>query len=490
MLNAQRRLAVLAGQIGESTVSEVHHQGVDATGIVKVEKDGKAQSLLISDGVVGGDQLRKALGGPWVYDPGLLNTAVARSRVCYIDGDKGILQYRGYPIEVLAEKSSFMEVSFLLINGELPSKRQLDIWNEKIMGHTFLHQTQLEMLKNFRFDAHPMGMIISAMGAMSTYFPDANPALAGADVYRNNEKLRNKQIYRILGKLPTIAACAYRHRIGRPYNDPVSHLSYTGNLLYMMDRLGDSSYEPHPVLAKALDVLFVLHAEHELNASTAAMRHLASTLVDPYSCVAGAAAALYGPLHGGANEAVVRMLMEIGSVDNVPAFISGVKAKTKKLMGFGHRVYKNYDPRAKIIRRVADDVFAVVGRNPLIDVALELERLALADEYFVTRKLYPNVDFFSGMIYQALGFPLDMFPVLFTLPRAAGWLAHWVEQLDDPETKLYRPRQVYIGYGKRDYLPVHDRSEAAVRPLDCNVSRTSLRRAASFQDQRTLRGWR
>lgn len=391
-------------------------------------------------------------GGLMCYDPAFMNTAVCKSSISYIDGDKGILRYRGYDIEELCEKSNFLEVAFLLIHGDLPTANQLDVWEKKVMTHTWIHENLTEMMKTFRYDAHPMGMLVSSIAALSTFFAEANPSLHGSGIYETKE-MRNKQIYRILGKLPTIAACAFRHRIGRPYNYPVNHLSYTENFLYMMDRLSEYDYRPNPVLAKALDILFIIHAEHELNCSTSAMRHLASTMVDPYTAVAGACGALYGPLHGGANEAVLRMLESIGSVDNIDSFLEQVKAKKRRLMGFGHRVYKNYDPRAKILKKVAYEVFEVCGTPPILQVALELEKRALQDPYFVQRKLYPNVDFYSGIIYKAMGFPTDMFPVLFTIPRAAGWLAHWVEQLDDTEAKIYRPRQDYIGHEKREYVP-------------------------------------
>jgi len=374
----------------------------------------------------------------------------------------------------LAEKSSFLEVAFLLINGNLPSKSQLEVWNEKIMTHTYLHENLISMMKTFRYDAHPMGMLISTVAALGTFYPEANPALRGSDIFKN-ERVRNKQIFRIVGKLPTIAACAWRHRIGRPYNEPSANLSYTENFLYMMDRLSEVKYKPNPVLARALDIMFILHADHELNCSTAAMRHISSSMTDPYTAVAGAAGALYGPLHGGANEAVLDMLEEIGKVENVPDFIEVVKNKKKKLMGFGHRIYKNYDPRAKIIRRTAYEVFEVLGREPLIEVATALEQAALKDEYFITRKLYPNVDFYSGLIYKAMGFPKDMFPVLFTIPRAVGWLAHWIEHHEDPETKIYRPRQIYLGLDERPYVPMDQRSEPKVRSQDVYSSGTAKR---------------
>ncbi|KAJ1562634.1 hypothetical protein HK096_006583, partial [Nowakowskiella sp. JEL0078] len=438
-------------------------------------RNGNTYQVDIDDGVISATAFQKMKatggGGIRIYDPAYLNTAVARSKICEIDGDKGILRYRGYPIEELAEKSTciidkyfeVLEVSFLLIYGFLPSKMQLDTWTADVMRHTIIHTKMQELMHSFQYDAHPMGMFISSIAALSTFSPDANPALLGSDLFQKNIQTRNKQIIRLLGKTPTIAAACYRHRIGRDYNEPQANLSYSENFLYMMDHLSEKNYVPNPVLAKALDVLFILHADHELNCSTAAMRHIGSSLVDPYSAVAGAAAALYGPLHGGANEAVLRMLETIGTVDKIPQFIQDVKDKKKKLMGFGHRVYKTYDPRATIIRRVAYQVFEVVGREPLIDVAIELEKIALSDKYFIDRNLYPNVDYYSannpfkGLIYRAMGFPTDFFPVLFAIPRVSGWLAHWVESIQDPEQKIARPRQVYVGEGKRTYVPLEHR---------------------------------
>ncbi|RLT34337.1 MAG: citrate synthase, partial [Chloroflexi bacterium] len=373
--------------------------------------------------------------GLMTYDPGFTNTASCKSRITYIDGDKGILEYRGYPIEQLAEQSSFLEVAYLLIFGVLPTVDQLAHWEQRIMRHTYIHENLTDLLKTFRYDAHPMGILVSAIAAMSTLHPEAKQV--------HDSEVRLKQIYRILGKLPTVAAFAYRHRIGRPYNYPDSTLGYAGNFLYMLDFMGQSNYQVNPVLAHALDVLFILHADHEQNCSTSAMRGIASSEADPYSSMAGAAAALYGPLHGGANEAVLRMLREIGSVANIPGFIERVKKREVRLMGFGHRVYKNYDPRARIIKKIAYEVFEVTQKNPLLDIAIELERIALEDDYFISRKLYPNVDFYSGIIYQAMGFPVEMFPVLFAIPRTAGWLAQWEELLLDPEQKIARPRQIY-----------------------------------------------
>lgn len=417
--------------------------------------------------------------GTMSYDPGYFNTAVCKSKITYIDGDKGILEYRGYPIEQLAEKSTFLEVSFLLIYGYLPKQGQLDFWTKRIMMHTFIHENLVELMKNFRYDAHPMGMLISTISAMSTFYPEANPALEGSDIYKN-QSLMNKQIFRLLGKMPTIAACAYRHRIGRPYNNPTNTLSYTENFLYMLDRLSETDYKPHPVLTRALDKLFIVHADHELNCSTATMRQIGSSLVDPYTAVSGAASALYGPLHGGANEAALKMLEEIGSVENIPAFIASVKRKERKLFGFGHRVYKSYDPRAKILKEVCDEVFGLLGKNPLMEVAMELEKQALSDSYFIDRSLYPNVDFYSGIIYKTMGFPTDMFPVLFSIPRCAGWLAHWVEMIGDPDLRIFRPRQLYIGKRNLQYIDAADRADTAT-PIQSYSTDISARRNASDQ---------
>lgn len=387
--------------------------------------------------------------GLMTYDPAYMNTASCISRITYIDGDKGILRYRGYPIEQLAEQSSYLEVAYLLLYGELPNQQQLDYWNNRIMRHTYIHENLAQSIKTFRYDAHPMGILIASIATMSTLYPEAKQI--------HNPEVRQKQIWRILGKLPTIAAFAYRRRIGRPYNYPDSSLSYTANFLYMLDYMNERHYEVNPTLARALDVIFLLHADHEQNCSTATMRAVGSSQVDPYSAMAAAAAALYGPLHGGANEAVLRMLGEIGTVSTVPAYIERVKRGELRLMGFGHRIYKSYDPRASIIKKIAYDVFEVTGTNPMIDIALELERIALRDDYFVSRKLYPNVDFYSGIILQALRFPTDMFPVLFAIPRASGWLAQWLEMLADSEQKIARPRQIYMGSDKRDYIPIDKR---------------------------------
>lgn len=387
--------------------------------------------------------------GMMTYDPGYGNTAACKSTITYIDGDQGILRYRGYPIEQLAEQSNFLEVAYLLIYGELPNKQTADEWEYKVRHHTFVHENLTKLMQSFRYDAHPMGMLISAIAFMSTLHKEAKNV--------EDKATRDKQILRILGKLPTVAAFAYRHRIGRPYNYPNSDLNYTANFLYMLDYMNQSHYEVNPVLAKALDILFILHADHEQNCSTSVMRGIGSANADPYSAMAGATAALFGPRHGGANESVINMLEQIGTVDQVPKYVERIKNREFRLMGFGHRVYKSYDPRAKIIKQVADQVFEVTGSNPLLDVAIALEEVALKDEFFLARSLYPNVDFYSGIIYQAMGFPPDMFTVLFTLGRAPGWLAQWNELVQDSEQRIARPRQIYLGAEERNYVPVDQR---------------------------------
>ncbi|HTN70280.1 MAG TPA: citrate synthase [Methylomirabilota bacterium] len=383
------------------------------------------------------------------YDPGFMNTASCQSKITYIDGDKGILRYRGYPIEQIAEKSTYLETAYLILNGELPTQSQLQDWSRNITYHSIIHENIKKLIDGFHHDAHPMGILVSTVGALSTFYPDAKKIF--------DAKSRREQTYRLISKMPTLAAFAYRHSLGLPYTYPDNDLSYTGNFLAMLFKMTELKYEPNPVLERALDILFILHADHEQNCSTNAMRGVGSSQSDPYSSVAAAAAALYGPLHGGANEAVLRMLMAIGSKDKVPEFIKKVKGGEGRLMGFGHRVYKNYDPRAKIIKQIADQVFEVKGRNPLLDIALELERIALEDGYFIQRKLYPNVDFYSGLIYQSMGLPMDMFPVLFAIPRTSGWIAQWEEMLTDPEQKLARPKQLYLGAHERDYVPMEKR---------------------------------
>lgn len=417
-------------------------------------RTGKKYEIPIHDSAINAMDLRQIKVsegdfGMLSYDPGFVNTASCQSRITYIDGDNGILRYRGYPIEQLAENSTYLETAYLLLYGELPTKSQLEDWIWNVTHHTILHENMKKFIDGFHHDAHPMGIVVSAVGALSTFYPDAK------DIF--NAELRRKQTYRLIGKLPTLAGFAYRHSLGMPYAYPDNDLSYTGNFLNTLFKMTELKYHPHPVLEKALDVLFILHADHEQNCSTNAMRGVGSSHVDPYSSIAAAAAALSGPLHGGANEAVLKMLMEIGSKDKVPALIRKVKGGEGRLMGFGHRVYKNYDPRAKIIKKTAETVFEVMGRNPLLDIALELERIALEDDYFVTRKLYPNVDFYSGLIYQSMGLPTEMFSVLFAIARTSGWIAQWEEMLLDSDQKLARPRQIYKGAELRDFVPMEKR---------------------------------
>ncbi|HWQ24287.1 MAG TPA: citrate synthase [Gaiellaceae bacterium] len=422
-------------------------------------RTGKRYEIPIEDGAIRATELRKIKVaeddfGLLSYDPAFLNTASCRSAITYIDGDAGILRYRGYPIEQLAERSTYLETAYLLLFGELPTAAELAAWVDEITHHTFVHESMKRLMEAFRYDAHPMGMLVSAVAALSTFYPEA----AAVDDPEN----RLLQAKRLIAKVPTIAAWAYRHSRGLPYVYPDNELGFTGNFLSMMFRMAEPRYLADPVLERALEVLFILHADHEQNCSANAMRSIGSSRVDPYSALAGAAAALYGPLHGGANEAVLRMLAEIGDVGRVPEYVERVKAGELRLMGFGHRVYKSYDPRARIIKQTADAVFEVTGRNPLLDVALELEKIALEDEYFVSRKLYPNVDFYSGLIYQALGLPVAMFPVMFAIPRTAGWLAQWLEGIADPEQKIARPRQVYTGAPEREYVPLERRSRDLV----------------------------
>jgi citrate synthase len=433
-------------------------------------RTGKTYTIPIENGTIRATALedlsiREGDRGILAYDPAYFNTASCQSRITYIDGDRGILRYRGYPIEQLAEQSSYLEVAYLLVHGDLPDKAQLDDWQWEITHHTLLHENVRKFMEGFHHDAHPMGMLISTVAALSTFYPGAKdlfseePAQVRLGIVISGAKnSRRLQMYRLIAKMPTIGAFAFRHSMGLRYSYPDNDLSFTGNLLNMMWKTTELKYQPDPVLEHALDVLFMLHADHEQNCSTSAMRTVGSAHADPYSATAAAAAALYGPLHGGANEAVVRMLQTIGSKEGVPGYITRVKAGDARMQGFGHRVYKSYDPRARIIKGVAEQVFDVTGRNPLLDIALELERIALEDDYFISRQLYPNVDFYSGMIYQAMGFPLEMFPVLFAIPRVSGWLSHWEELLLDKEQKIHRPRQVYVGPEERDYVPVGNRS--------------------------------
>jgi citrate synthase len=416
-------------------------------------RTGKTFELPIIDGTVRAMDFRQmkvddADFGLMTYDPAYTNTASCRSAITYIDGDAGILEHRGYSIEQLCEHSTYLEVAYLLINGTLPTQQQLDEWTHEVTIHTFVHENIKSFMQGFRYDAHPMGMLLAATGALSTFYPDA--------VQVKDADLRHIQIIRMLAKMPTLAAFSYRHNMGQPYVYPDNDLSYAGNFLSMMYKMTELKYEPDPRVERALDVLFILHADHEQNASTSSVRAVGSTQVDPYSAVAAGVAALYGPLHGGANEQALRMLNRIGSVENIPAFLEGVKRGDERLMGFGHRVYKNYDPRARVIKKHLDEVFEVMGKSPLLDIAVELENRALDDEYFTSRKLYPNVDFYSGLIYQAMGFPTEMFTVLFAIPRTAGWLAHWVELLEQDQ-RIVRPRQLYTGVDARDYVAMGER---------------------------------
>ena len=422
------------------------------------DRTGRVYTLPIENGAIRTPDLRQIKVddedfGLMSYDPAFLNTAATKSTITFIDGDVGILRYRGYPIEQLAEQGSYLETAYLLIFGELPTQAELDVWTNEITHHTLVHENVKNLMEGFRYDAHPMGMFISVVAALSTFYPEASRV--------DDPDVRLVQVQRLIAKVPTIAAWSYRHNRGLPYVYPNNELGFTENFLSMMFKMAEPKYVADPVLVRALEVLFILHADHEQNCSANAMRSIGSSKVDPYSAMAGAAAALYGPLHGGANEAVLKMLAEIGDVSRIPEFVESVKAGKGRLMGFGHRVYKNYDPRAKIIKQTADEVFEVTGRNPLLDIALELEKIALEDEYFVSRKLYPNVDFYSGIIYQALGLPVAMFPVMFAIPRTAGWLSQWLELIDDPEQKIARPRQLYLGEDERDYVAPDARKPAA-----------------------------
>jgi citrate synthase len=418
-------------------------------------RTGKTYEVAITDDTIRATDLKQIRVndgdfGLMGYDPGFLNTASCRSSITYIDGDNGILRYRGYPVDQLAEHATYLEVAYLLINGELPTKTELAAFTQNVTHHTFVHENVRTFIDGFRYDAHPMGMLVATVGALSTFYPEAKHVLDAEN--------RRAQMVRLIAKMPTLAAWSYRHSMGMPFVYPNNEMSYSENFLYMMKRIAEPKFEVHPEIVRALDVLFILHADHEQNCSTNVMRGIGSSRADAYVAVAGAAAALYGPLHGGANEAVLRMLREIGSVSNIPAFIKETKGGGGRLMGFGHRIYKNYDPRAKVIKRLADQVMDLVGKkSPLLPVALELEKIALSDDYFVSRKLYPNVDFYSGLIYEALQIPVDMFPVLFAIPRTSGWLAQWEEMLLDKDQKLARPRQIYTGYDERRFVPISDR---------------------------------
>jgi citrate synthase len=417
-------------------------------------RTGKTYEIPIEHGAIRGMDLRQIKVseddfGLMSYDPAFMNTASCKSTITFIDGEKGILRYRGYPIEELAERSTFLETAYLILHGELPTRAQLDEWTYHITHHTMIHENIKKFMDGFHYDAHPMGILVGTVGALSTFYPDAKSIMDPAN--------RQKQIYRLIAKMPTMAAFAYRHSLGMPYAYPDNDLTFAGNFLNMLFKMTEMKYKPNPVLEKALDVLFILHADHEQNCSANAMRSVGSSHVDPYSAVAAATAALYGPLHGGANEGVLRMLREIGSKDKIPEFVKKVKAREALLMGFGHRIYKSYDPRAKVIKNLAYQVFKEKGTNPLLEIAIELERIALQDEFFVKRKLYPNVDYYTGMIYEAMGFPVEVFPVLFAIGRTPGWIAQWQEMLLDPEQKIARPRQLYVGSGKRDYVPIEKR---------------------------------
>jgi citrate synthase len=426
----------------------------DETLTVTDNRTGRTYELPVTDGTVRAMDLRQIKVdeddfGLMSYDPAYTNTASCRSAITFIDGERGILQHRGYSIEQLCERSSYLEVAYLLIHGELPTQSQLDEWVYEITIHTFVHENVKDFMQGFRYDANPMGMLVASVGALSTFYPDANQI--------HDEEVRAIQIIRLLAKMPTLAAFAFRHNMGQPYVYPDNDLAYAGNFLGMMYKMTELKYQPDPRLERALDVLFILHADHEQNASTSAVRSVGSTQVDPYTAVAGGVAALYGPLHGGANEQALRMLRRIERIENIPDFLEGVKAGNERLMGFGHRVYKNYDPRARIIREHLDAVFEVRGKSPLLEIATELEKRALDDDYFTQRKLYPNVDFYSGLIYEALGLPVAMFPVMFAIGRTSGWIAQWLEMVQDAEQKIARPRQIYTGKRNREYMPIDQR---------------------------------
>ena len=444
---AHKRLLLIAG--GETGMPQNSLTIID-------NRTGTQYEIPVWEGTVRATELRRIKESPqefglMTYDPGYANTASCRSAVTYIDGDRGILQYRGYPIEQLTDQSTYLETAFLLIEGELPSRRELDAWAENVKSHTLVHDSVRQIIDQFPYNAHPMGMLASAVAALSTVYPEAKNIF--------DAECRRQQIVRLIAQVATLAAFGHRRRTGLPYSYPDAGLTYAGNFLNMLFRGTDLNHVPSPVLERALEVLFILHADHEQNCSTSVMRGIGSAHADPYVAAAGAIGALYGPLHGGANEAVLRMLMQVGSQKNIPDFIRKIKSGEGRLMGFGHRVYKSYDPRARRIKAIADEVFGVTGRNPLLDIALELEKIALQDEYFVSRKLYPNVDFYSGLIYQSIGIPVEMFPVMFAVARMSGWLAQWQEQLQDPDLRIARPRQVYVGARNRDYVPVGERLE-------------------------------
>jgi len=433
---------------------EVDSAGTQNSLTVTDNRTGETYELPVTDGTVRAMDLRSIKVsdddfGLMAYDPAFTNTASTRSEITYIDGAAGILEYRGYSIEQLCEDSNYLEVAYLLVHGELPTQKQFDAWDHEITIHTFVHENVKSFMQGFRYDAHPMGMLLASTGALSTFYPDANRI--------KDEEIRYLQIIRLLAKMPTLAAFAFRHNMGQPYVYPDNDLSYAGNFLSMMYKMTELKYQPDPRLERALDVLFILHADHEQNCSTNAVRSVGSSQVDPYSAIAAGVAGLYGPLHGGANEQALRMLERIGTVENIPDFLAGVKEGQERLMGFGHRVYKNYDPRARIIKKYLDDVFAVTGKSPLLEIASELEKRALDDDYFTSRKLYPNVDFYSGLFYEALNLPVSMFPVMFAIGRTSGWIAQWLEMVNDSEQKIARPRQIYTGQRERAYVPIDDR---------------------------------
>jgi citrate synthase len=412
-------------------------------------RTGESREIPIEHGGIAASEFAKVVPGVWFYDPGFMATATAKSSITYLDGDAGILRYRGYPIEQLAQHSTYLEVAYLLNFGELPTKEQFDVWSNEITYHTYIHENMRKRFPDaFNHDAHPMGMLVSSIAALSTYYPESR--------HIENDEIMHKQLVRLMAKVPTLAAVAFRHSVGMPFVYPDNTLNYAENFLSMMWKVAEPRYEANPVLARALDVLFILHADHEQNCGTTAMRTVGSAHGDPYVATAAATAALYGPRHGGANEAVLKMLAKIGSIENIPAYIETVKRGETLLEGFGHRVYKNFDPRAQIIKQTAEEVFAVTGRSPLLDIALKLEEIALKDEYFISRRLYPNVDFYSGLIYQAMGFPTEMFTVLFAIPRISGWMAHYQELLDQ-DAKIARPRQLYVGPEVRDYVAMDQR---------------------------------
>lgn len=482
----RQSLTVVDNRTGQTYEVPIKHNSVLATDIKKIKaKGGPAE-----------DETEQGLR---VYDPAYMNTAVIQSKITYINGQEGVLRYRGYPIQQLVKKSNFLESAYLLIYGELPTESRYDDWQNEVLNHTYIHSDIEGMFKSFRYDSHPMSMLTSAFATLGSFAPEANPSLAGQKLYTNAAsgnlealKVLDKQILRIIGKAPTLAAAAYRMRQGRPFNRPAKGLSYTGNFLYMLDQLSGHEYQPHPVLEKALDALFIIHADHEVNCSTATVLQVGSSLVDPYSMVAAGCAALYGPSHGGASESAIRMLIEIGSPDKVPDFMAQVERRERVLVGFGHRVYKNVDPRSTAIRALADEVFKVTGRNQLLDTALALAEYAQKSEFMRSRNLYPNVDFYSGLIYQAMGFPLDFYPVLFAVPRCVGWLAHWRQMILQPSgVKIWRPRQLYLGEGERDYVESKDRVEKAdsAAPVQVNHGGDSKRHVLATYKDETGRVW-